>query len=198
MQDNSSSSPSLQIDPKVYLAYVLRYWYLLLIGLMGAMLYAYYQVRYTPATYSTNSRMLVKDEYSSWGQEYFLPGMELVSSRNRLVNEVGIIKSFPLMERVAQRLDWKVSYFKIGNIKTTEQYPSSEFKVKVLNGTPKGGRYFLRFENANSFYLAKEIDSLEYSSLYQVGQPIGIGENEVTIDKVSSDISIEDEYSFQF
>src|SRR5690554_376812 len=134
MQDSSSSSSSLQIDPKVYLAYVLRYWYLLLIGLMGAMLYAYYQVRYTPATYSTNSRMLVKDEYSSWGQEYFLPGMELVSSRNRLVNEIGIMKSFPLMERVAQSLDWRVSYYKIGNIKTTEMYPASEFKVKVVKG----------------------------------------------------------------
>src|SRR5690554_3792811 len=192
MQDPSSfnSSSALQIDPKVFLAYVLRYWYLVLIGVLGGLLYGYYQVRYTPATYSTNSRMLVKDEYSSWGQEYFLPGMELVSSRNRLVNEIGIMKSFPLMERVAQSLDWRVSYYKIGNIKVTEQYPSSEFNVKALRGS-LSAYYFLLFKIANSFYLAKVRDSLEYSTLYQVGQPIDLDPNKILIEQVSANISTE-------
>src|SRR5690606_4770470 len=111
---------------------------------------------------------------------------------------IGIIKSFPLMERVAQRLEWNISYYKIGNIKTTEQYPSSEFKVKVLQGNPKDEQYFLRFENANSFYLAKVRDSLEYSTLYQVGQPIDMEANKMLIEQVSANISTEDDYSFQF
>ena len=105
MQGKTSSISTIQIDPKVLLSYLLKYWYLVLIGILGGVGYAYYQVRYTPLTYNTSSRMLVKDEYSSWGQEYFLPGMELVSSRNRLVNEVGIFKSFPLMLRIAKDLD---------------------------------------------------------------------------------------------
>src|SRR5690554_5796930 len=116
MQDPSSSSSNtaLQIDPKVFLGDVLRYWYLLLIGLLGALLYGYYQVRYISATYSTNDSMLVKVEFSAWGQGCFLAGMELVSSRNRLVNGVGIIKSFPLMHRLAKELDWNISYAEIG------------------------------------------------------------------------------------
>ena len=101
MSINSISSKPFQIEPKALLGYIIRYWYLIVIGLLGGLAYAYYQVRYTPATYSVNSRILVKDEFSSWGQEYFLPGMELVSGRNRFINEIGIIKSFPLMQRVA-------------------------------------------------------------------------------------------------
>ena len=73
----------------------LRYWYLLVIGgLLGAGV-AFYTVRYTIPLYKVDARIMVKDEYTSWGQEYFLPGMELVSTRNRLVNEIGAIRSFP-------------------------------------------------------------------------------------------------------
>jgi capsular exopolysaccharide synthesis family protein len=197
MQDSSSSSPTIQIDPKVFLAYVLRYWYFVLIGLLGGVIYAYYQVRYTPASYSTDARMLVKDEYSSWGQEYFLPGMELVSSRNRLVNEIGIIKSFPLMERVAEDLAWDISYFKIGNIKTTEMYPSSEFKVKVLEGKGKSGGFYLNFESPQAFRISSEPKGLENKNLHTVGKPFQFKEFLLQVNQVHSGINLDNNYSFK-
>src|SRR5690606_28443794 len=177
MQDNLSSSSTLQIDPKVYIAYVLRYWYLVLIGLMGAMLYAYYQVRYTPATYSTNARMLVKDEYSSWGQEYFLPGMELVSGRNRLVNEIGIIRSFPLMERVARKLDIPYSYYKVGNIKTTEMYPRGDFSVSLSEGERIPGAYFIDFPKEGFYRIHSSEEELKKAPEQRISEPLKIGES---------------------
>ena len=129
MQEIISRGGKNQINFRVLWIYIIRYWYLVIISLVCSLAYAYYQIRYTPATYSVNSRMLVKDEYSSWGQEYFLPGMELVSGRNRLINEIGLIKSYPLMKKVAIALNRTISYNKIGNIKTTEMYPKSEFEI---------------------------------------------------------------------
>jgi tyrosine-protein kinase Etk/Wzc len=151
MQSHKQNTPILQIDPKVLLTYLVRYWYLMVIGLASGLSYAYYQVRYTPSSYSATSRMLVKDEHSSWGQEYFLPGMELVSGRNRLVNEIGIIRSLPLMRRVADKLNIPFFYFKVGNIKTTEMYPRTEFSVRMLNGKEESVSYFIDFPN-KGFY----------------------------------------------
>jgi tyrosine-protein kinase Etk/Wzc len=159
MQGNKQNGSNFQIDPKVLLLYVLRYWYLVVIGLVGGVVYAYFQVRYTPPTFSVSSRMLVKDEYSSWGQEYFLPGMELVSGRNRLVNEIGVIRSFPLMEKVAVKLNRKVNYFKIGNIKSTEMYPSADFKISIIEGKGRG-KFYIDFPKQGYFRFAESLESL--------------------------------------
>lgn len=159
----NNTNSNFQIDPKILFFYILRYWYLIVIGLTCGVIYAYYQVRYTPATYTVNSRMLVKDEHSSWGQEYFLPGMELVSGRNRLINEIGVIRSYPLMEKVAKELDRKVHYFKIGNIKTTEMYSYSDFEVVALEGVGKGG-YFIDFPEPGFYRIAKTQENLSEAS----------------------------------
>ena len=109
---------------------VLHYWYLIAFAVLLGAGYAYYELRYTLPIYKVDGRLLVKDEFSSWGQEYFLPGMELVSSRNRLINEIGSIRSFPLMRKVMEQLPhFKVFYTVIGNIKNTELYKSSPFTI---------------------------------------------------------------------
>ena len=170
MQANLSQGPYLQIDPKVYVGYLIRYWYLLVLGLAFGAAFAFYNVRYSKATYTTSARMLVKDEYSSWGQEYFLPGMELVSGRNRLINEIGIIKSYPLMQRVADSLEWDVSYFKVGNIKTSEFYPSSPFKVRVLSGKAPEGMIYLKLDDQNRFSISEALDRLPAKTNYKLNE----------------------------
>ncbi|MBL4755481.1 MAG: hypothetical protein JKY52_18030, partial [Flavobacteriales bacterium] len=118
-------------DYKLIVIKALSYWYLFLIALMISGAYAWYSVRYAIPTYRVTARILLKDEYSSWGQEYFLSGLELVSARNRLVNEVGAIRSFPLMRKVIQELpEFKVSYYWVGDIKTTEFYKNSPLFVR--------------------------------------------------------------------
>ncbi|MCB0802887.1 MAG: hypothetical protein KDB74_07295, partial [Flavobacteriales bacterium] len=197
MPESTNKDSLFQIDPQVFLHYLIRYWYLLAFGLIASVSYAYYQVRYTIPQYSTNARMLVKDEYSSWGQEYFLPGMELVSGRNRLVNEIGIIKSFPLMSLVAQDLDWKISYNKIGNIKTTEQYPSSEFAIEIDSGI-QDGAFFLRFINNQSFKIASNQDDLAKSAIRKIYDTIHIDEKKFRVTRINEGISLSDDYSIQF
>ena len=192
----STSQPIFQIEPKVLFNYTLRYWYLLLIGLICGVSYAYYKVRYTPPTYSVNSRMLVKDEYSSWGQEYFLPGMELVSERNRLVNEIGMIRSFHLMERVSKKLDIRFSYFKVGNIKTTEMYPNSEFTLKLVDGDLAVGKYYIDFPRRGYCRINQDYDVLSESPEISIDETLSIGPNDYEIQINSSAVYGEGLYSF--
>lgn len=198
MAEESNSFRGFQIEPKIFLSYILRYWFLIVLGVAMGALYAYYQVRYTQATYKTSSRMLVKDEYSSWGQEYFLPGMELVSSRNRLVNELGIIKSYPLMHRIAKALNWNVSYYKIGNIKTTEMYPYSEFTVKLISESFSEGSFYIKFKSQKSFLISPNQEGLELSKLYNIGDVLEFDSFKFKIEEISKGINLDYEYSIKF
>ena len=156
------------IDYKVYFYKAIRYWYILVIALILASLYSVWKIRYTPEQYSVSARILVKDEYSSWGQEYFLPGMELVSNRNRLVNEVGTIKSFPMMKRTVKSIPkFKVFFFRHGNVKVSQLYAYIPFSLELdsnsLNNV--GKRIYFRIKDKNHYVLFSNPENEEESSV---------------------------------
>ena len=198
MRENISSRPSFQIDFKVYFFYLLRYWYFLVLGLGISCAYSFYTVRYSKATYTTSARMLVKDEHSSWGQEYFLPGMELVSGRNRLINEIGIIKSYPLMKRVADSLSWDVAYYKKGNINTSEFYPSHPFNVELLSGLAPKGIVYIKFISTGKFSISLETESLDSEVMLNLGESFKYKDSKLRISSNYLRPNDEEVYAFQF
>ena len=103
---------------KVYFFKGIRYWYVLLIALIIGASFGFYQARYNVPAYEVSGRVLLKDEWKGAGADAFLPGMEIVSERNRIANEIGIIKSFPLMTDMVKSLpELRVNYFDIGNVR---------------------------------------------------------------------------------
>lgn len=116
-------------DLRAFLYRLIKNWYLFALSLLIAYGYAYYKVRYSPNIYSTYAKVLVKSEYSSWGQEYFLRGLELVSARNTFKDEIGIILSYNLNLRALSKVDFGVFYYDIGQIRSTELYNRSPFRV---------------------------------------------------------------------
>ena len=129
MNDNENVGNNVE-QLKVYFLKGLMYWYVLLIALILVSAYGFYKVRYNVPTYQVSGRVLVKDEWKRSGADSFLPGMDIVNDRNRLANEIGIIKSFPLMMDVVNKLpQLKVSYFVIGNVRRTELYNTSPFEL---------------------------------------------------------------------
>lgn len=150
-----------------YLTKGVKFWYIPLLFILIGGAIAFYKVRYFVPQFEASGRILVKDEYSSWGQEYFVKGLELVSSRNRLVNEIGIIKSFPLMERVTSKSPYfHISYYDIGNVKTIEIYKGSPFQIdidSIKDYRIVGKRFFIKFDNAQNFYLSEDKEQNESS-----------------------------------
>jgi capsular exopolysaccharide synthesis family protein len=191
---SQNPATKIQVDPKVLMAYFLRYWYIVLIGLIIGLIYAFFQVRYTPSTYSVNSRMLVKDEYSSWGQEYFLPGMELVSGRNRLINEIGVIRSSPLMQKVAENLNRSISYYKIGNIKTTENYPNYDFSLEILERNDENQAFFIAFTAKNNFKISDSKEGIENAKVSDSDSIFTWKGNKYAFKKISSKVEEGDLY----
>lgn len=158
MDNNAQKNIIESFDFKALGARMLKYWYLFALSLIIGFVVSYYKIRYSVPLYKTYGKTLLKDEYSAWGEEYFIKGMELVSARNRLTNEVGIISSYNIMREVLNRVDFSVFYYDIGNIKTTELYKSSPFLVEIDTNQENHYRafYYLKVNDAASFSVSMD------------------------------------------
>ena len=194
----------LNIDKlKVYLFKGLRYWYVIAITLLIGIGFGIYEVRYNIPQYTVDGRVLVKDEYSSWGQEYFLPGMELVSGRNRLVNEIGIIKSYPLMLDVVKSIPaLNISYYDLGQVKSTELYKSSPFEIEfdsIINKSLYNFRFYIKIIDQNNFLLSRDDFDKDLGTAYKFNQTLTYAQTpfKVVLKKFPKNITAKKFY-FQF
>ncbi|MCZ4319894.1 polysaccharide biosynthesis tyrosine autokinase [Aequorivita viscosa] len=126
----------------------LRYWPWFIIGVLLALTGAYLYLRYTVPSYKVTATILIKDEKSnaltelSAFQDMGLAGL----STSDFDNELEILKSKSLTEKVVDELNLQVRYHKEGNVRDAEVYDNLPFEVKLLptrekSGTPNGYLY---------------------------------------------------------
>ncbi|PIE99946.1 MAG: tyrosine protein kinase [Maribacter sp.] len=117
--DNEESFQLKEILPKY-----LRYWpwFLATIGVFLFLGYAY--LRYAPVIYSSVAKIKIIDdskelEIASDAFPFLGGGTKI-----NLDNEIEVLKSYRLLERVVDDLELDVRYYEVGNIKTTQIYES--------------------------------------------------------------------------
>lgn len=154
---------SLQLDgveqngQKQMLARYLRYWYLFAFGLLLALVGAWLYVRYTTPLYSINSLVLINDRRDNPAQprpEQF-DYAPMQSSAKNIDNEVIMLKSTSLMQRVFAELDLNINYYVKGKIHNQEiDQTTLPFKLivskldsiafgRAITITPKGNNSFV-------------------------------------------------------
>lgn len=96
----------------------LRYWMWFVIGVIVALSAAFIYLRYTPNIYLTSSKIQVLNK--SKGIE--LPSASFVFNRSNinLENEIEVIKSLRISERVVRNLDLTTAFYEEGNVRTSE------------------------------------------------------------------------------
>ena len=88
-----------------------------------------------------------------------MTGLTYKSSIN-IDNEIAILQSFSLRERVLKELEFfNVSYFKTGRINTTELYKATPFNVELDYDTLQtvGIRYEIEFLEDNQYRLKTKV-----------------------------------------
>ncbi|MBX0333237.1 polysaccharide biosynthesis tyrosine autokinase [Pontibacter sp. HSC-14F20] len=149
-EDNSES-----LDIKVLVMRYMRYWYFFVIGVAIALTVAHLYLRYSTPVYSVKATILIKDEsgadLANSGVFGDIAGLKASKSFS---NEVLIIKSNGLMERVLQELGMGVSYYGEGRIKSPELYGGrSPIKAIIadLDSTGLGHSFVVEVEDNNTF-----------------------------------------------
>lgn len=101
----------------------------LALTLFGAWLY----LRYATPIYRASGTLRIKnDKQSSSGGDEKLNQLALNTGTENIQNEIEVLKSKPLMERVVNALNLQVSYNAVGNIKSPDIYKEGPFLLQVF------------------------------------------------------------------
>jgi capsular exopolysaccharide synthesis family protein len=120
-----------KINLKAIIVRLLSKWYYFLIALLVVIPLAYLYLRITPKQYQVRASLLVKNEEPAMSTDQFLKGMDLFAEKTELEDEIGILKSYSMVEQAMRQLNFGISYFTQKNLVTTEHYNSSPFVIEL-------------------------------------------------------------------
>ncbi len=129
-------------EPKVIIQKYLRYWPWFILGIIISIGMAVAYIRYAPITYNSTAKIKIVDE----SQEVDITSSALSllggGPKINLENEIEILKSYRILSQVVNELKLDISFYEIGNIKTTQIW-APPFKItkhlaadSILKPTP--------------------------------------------------------------
>jgi len=120
------------IDIKALVLKYAQYWYYFVLSILFFGCIAFLNNRYTVPEYSVSTTLLIRDDNNTQlGAENLLEGLELFSGKKNLKNEIVILSSYSLCEKVIEELNLGISYYQHGFLQTNELFGNSPFKVEV-------------------------------------------------------------------
>jgi len=134
-QNFEPHTDGLVIDYKRIIYRAIRYWYVVLLSLIICCMAAYLINRYSVRTYLITSSILIGENENTTGGASILYNNPLLNSYQNYLNEPYIIKSYPIVGSVIKDLNFDVTLYKEGNVKTTEIY-DKPVEVHILK--PEG------------------------------------------------------------
>ena len=141
------------IDIKNLIYIFLEHWYLFLIGAAIALAIGFVFTRYSTRIYRASGTIIIKDGRS-------IDPTSLMTNINfgnqqKLENEIGILTSYSLTERVVKKMGLEVTYYGKGRIKGSELYDESPFIVELDRSVPQavGLVYDIKFTDKEHFTL---------------------------------------------
>jgi len=160
----NKNSDVLNLNLKNYIFLGLKYWYLFLISFLIFYGKALYDIRYSNKIYSAQITLMIKDDKQKKNPlESSLPVMSSLSSYKTIQNEIEVIKSKEVIELALSKLDFGISYFVKGKIKSEELYPHSRSPFKVIPDTNTnlnfGQKIYIKALNDSIYELYKPIQT---------------------------------------
>jgi capsular exopolysaccharide synthesis family protein len=135
------TSDGFSVDIKRVLYRAVRYWYLIVLSIITALVIAFLVNRYSVRVYPVTASLIVKEAEDISGAE-LLYNNPLLNFKRNYLNEVYIIKSYPLVERVIEDLNFDVAFYREGNVLTTEAYGDLPIEAKAVRAEAKVGTTF--------------------------------------------------------
>ncbi|WP_338875988.1 Wzz/FepE/Etk N-terminal domain-containing protein [Spirosoma sp. SC4-14] len=125
-----------QADLRAMLLRYLRYWPWFVLSLVLALVAAYIYLLYQPPVYKVQASLLIKDEKKGISDAPMLKELDLFSSNKVVDNEMEILKSFTMMDRVAKKLGLDVRYYNPTSTSKKEIYGESPIRLIVEKANP--------------------------------------------------------------
>ena len=124
------------IDIKQIIFIFLRHWYLFVIFAVAALAVGFVVNRYSTRIYQTSGTVIIKDDRSGYDPTAIMTSSSYGNVQN-LDNEIVVLTSYTLRERVVKKMGIEVSYMEKGRISNTELYKNSPFLVEFEHSVPQ-------------------------------------------------------------
>lgn len=162
--NKSQANDDQSIDIKNLIFTCLNHWYLFAIFVIVALAIGFVVNRYKTNVYQTAGTVLIKDDRSTFDPTAIMTNMSYNNMQN-VENEMAIIKSYSLTERVVKKMNLEVTYMAKGRIATSEMYKSAPFDVEFDRTVPQsvGLEYEIDFLDDGKIALKA---SSEFHSVY--------------------------------
>lgn len=164
-----------------FIARYLKYLPLILLALVLFVVMAYLKIRYSSPTFLAQASLLVNndrgesdaDKNGKMGQLFmFAPTVNLA-------NEIEVLKSHSILQRVVRDLNLQCQYYNKGNIRSTLIYGNSPITLNVLStlDSTRGFSLIINVINDKEFLLNGG------KTVFQFGQPFNFGSSRCVIDR---------------
>jgi capsular exopolysaccharide synthesis family protein len=147
-----------------------RFLPLFVISVALSLFVSYIYLRYATLVYRAAGSMVIRDEKSGGGSgddkfEQFLNA----DTKKNIQNEIEVLRSRPLMERVVRALNLNFTYYAQGKIKELNIYKSSPFRLEALKITDSASmfRTNVKFEDEYSFRINDEKQVFHFGDVFQ-------------------------------
>lgn len=188
---NASTSDNQQltggsIDWKRIGYQALRYWYLIVLSLGISLAAAFYVNRYTQRIYPVVASIIIREREETTGAELLYKNALIDQYRNYL-NEPYILRSYPLVEKVIEQLNFNVVFQQEGYIRTSEAYKVLPLKAKVIRSVAPaaGGRYAFTILSEDEYQISKVGAATTPSWTFKFGQVAQFESKELMVERLS-------------
>ena len=129
-----NANVSWKLGPRDFVFKYLKYLPWIIISMLIALALAFIKIRYATKIYVSTSSLLIKTDKGLNKQSGDRFDLFMDQGSANLNNEIQILKSRPVLERVARDLDFQASYLNKGKIKKASLvYPVSPIKLVVIH-----------------------------------------------------------------
>lgn len=194
---NASKIPTQSIDYLKVIKILWSRWYWIAICILISMLISYCYLWYTPKIYSTNASLKFVEEKSEITE--LLAVKNIYDRTNKVQTESYVIQSKDVLLNAISRINYRISYYVKGRVRTSELYPETPFPITVVkqDSTSFFRDYIdIKKINANKIELTYKKGSKEVRQEYKFGDKIVIPGIEFRIN--SGPTSTEGQYSIKF
>ena len=138
-KDILSFDDSESFDYKEFIGKILNKWYLFLASIILCVLGSWFYLKYTTPQYVISSKLLVEDQKSSSGgalsNNMISDFSSLFDLPSNAQNEIDILKSRSLMEKVVEQMNLNTTLYKVGTFRKEEMFLNAPFIIRTVYKT---------------------------------------------------------------
>ena len=140
-QNSNKGSNNTEVNLKILVRRIFKNKLLFAVSIFLCLAGAYAYLKTTTPTYLVQTSLLIdsngKSRLLGSSSKYVDGGVGLIGMEKNLYNEMGIIKSFSLVNATLKELDFGVSYFAGNWYKKQEYYGYFPFEIKTSEDRPQ-------------------------------------------------------------